>query len=100
MLRFDVQGSPSIPEPGRARALTFLASRLTRDGALVLSSAIHRSQLRNREAVIERLRQLLAEAVVVPKRRRPTKPSSAARERRLTAKKARGRLKRERGELD
>lgn len=97
VLRFDVGASPSIPEPLRRRAMTRLASRLTRDGALVLSSDANRDQPRNRAAVLERLRTLLAEAVAVPKRRRPTKPSAAARERRLAAKRARALRKRDRG---
>ncbi len=96
VLRFDLRKSPSIPEAARTRALTRLASRLSRDGHLVLSSSVHRDQPRNRDAVLERLRQLLAAAVAAPKRRRPTSPSAASREHRLAGKKARGRLKRER----
>ena len=96
VLRFDLRSSPSIPESLRERALTRLASRLTRDGAIVLSSSAYRDQPRNREAVIERLRQLLAAALVTPKRRVPTRASAAAKERRLTAKKVRGKLKRAR----
>jgi ribosome-associated protein len=97
VLRFDLRASPSLPEAARQRALARLASRLTRDGALVLSSDAYRDQPRNRAAVLERLRILLAEAVAVPKRRRPTAPSAAARERRLTEKHLRSRRKRERG---
>jgi ribosome-associated protein len=100
VLRFDVQGSPSLSEAARQRVLARLASRLTRDGVLVLSSSVHREQGRNREAVIERLRLLLADAVTPPKRRRPTRPSAASRERRLEAKKARSRTKRDRGRPD
>lgn len=100
VLRFNLRGSPSIPEPARNRALTRLAPRLTRDGALVLSCGTYRDQPRNREAVLERLRLLLAAAVAVPKPRRPTVPSAAARERRLAEKKVRGRLKRERAIRD
>ena len=96
VLRFDLAHAPSIPEPLRARALRRLASRLTVKGELVLSCATSRDQSRNRAAVLERLRTLLAAAVIPPKPRRPTKPSAAARERRLAAKKARGALKRER----
>jgi ribosome-associated protein len=100
VLRFDLRGSPSLPEAARERALRLLASRLTRDGALVLSSDAYRDQPRNREAVLERLRELLRGAVTVPKRRRPTAPSAAARERRLASKKARARRKRERSRPD
>ena len=100
VLRFDLRHSPSIPEPARQRALGKLASRLTRSGEIVLSCDTYRDQPRNREAVIERLRVLLAEAVAVPRKRRPTRPTRAARERRLDEKKQRGRLKRQRAALD
>jgi ribosome-associated protein len=96
VLRFDLRGTPSLPDAARERALMVLASRLTRDGELVLSSDAYRDQPRNREAVLARLRDLLAAAVTPPKRRRPTKPSAAARERRLTAKHLRARRKQER----
>jgi len=95
-LRFNLRTSPSIPAAARARALARLASRLTREGEIVLSSGVYRDQPRNRDAVLERLRRLLAEAVTVRKRRVPTAPSKAARERRLADKKARARTKRER----
>lgn len=100
VLRFDLRGSPSLPEAVRQRALRQLASRLTVDGALVLSCAVTRDQSRNRVAVLERLRTLLAAAAVPPTPRRKTRPSAAARERRLTAKKVRGALKRERNRQD
>ena len=100
LLRFNLRDSPSLPEPVRQRALAQLATRLTRDGQLVLSSDAHREQPRNREAVLERLRALLAAAAVPPKRRRPTTPGAAARERRLAEKKARAARKRERARPD
>jgi ribosome-associated protein len=55
-----------------------------------------RSQLQNRDAALERLAELVAAALVVPKRRKPTKPTRASKERRLTAKRQRGARKRER----
>ncbi|MBX3027012.1 aminoacyl-tRNA hydrolase [bacterium] len=97
VLRFDLRGSPSLPERVRQRALAQLANRVTGEGVLVLSCATSRDQSRNRALVLERLRALLAAAAVPPRPRRPTRPTAAARERRLTAKKARGALKRERG---
>ena len=96
VLRFALRTSPSLPPAARERALERLASRVTRDGALVLSSDAYRDQPRNRAAVLARLRALLAEAVAVPRRRRPTRPSAAARERRLAEKRARAHLKRQR----
>jgi ribosome-associated protein len=100
VLRFDVQGSAALSDAARARVLARLAPRLTVEGVLVLSCAVHREQSRNREAVLERLRLLLAEALKPVKRRHKTRPTNASRERRLDAKKARGRLKRERNARD
>jgi ribosome-associated protein len=100
VLRFDLRGSPSLPEAERARAMERLASRLTRDGELLLSSGEYRDQPRNRTAVIERLREVLAEAMRPPKRRRPTRPTAGSRERRLQAKKLRGTRKRQRTQSD
>lgn len=60
---------------------------------LHLTAQSERSQLRNREAVTERFRALLAAALHVPKTRRPTKPSAAAKERRIEGKKQRGKIK-------
>lgn len=100
VLRFDLRGSPSLPESARQRALARLAARLTRDGALVLAASAYRDQPRNRAAVLERLRELLAAAVTPPKRRRATRPSAASKERRLEAKKARTRTKRARSRIE
>jgi ribosome-associated protein len=100
VLRFNVRDSPSLTGPVRARILTQLGTRLTRDGDLVLSSSAYRDQPRNREAVLERLRALLGGAAAPRKRRRPTTPSAAARERRLADKKARAARKRERAQLE
>jgi ribosome-associated protein len=99
VLRFDLRCSPSLPDAARQRALTKLASRLTRDGVLVLSSDAYRDQPRNRAAVLGRLQTLLAEALAIPKRRRPTAPSAGARERRITEKKLRAQVKRKRGRV-
>jgi len=85
--------SPSLNEVERARLLDVLGHRLDSEGWLRLVSAATRSQLQNREAVIERLQRLVAAALVPPKRRRKTKPPRAAAERRLDAKKRRSATK-------
>ena len=100
VLRFDLRGSPSLPERMRQRALAQLASRLTSDGVLILSCSTSRDQSRNRAEVLERLRLLLATAAVPPRKRRPTRPTKASQERRIAAKKARGALKRDRVRAD
>jgi ribosome-associated protein len=95
-VRFDVEASRSLGPRQRARLLERLASRLDGSGRLRLVSAAHRSQLQNREAVTARLREVVAAALVVPKTRRPTKPSRAEKQRRLDEKKHRAAVKRER----
>ncbi|MFG3601820.1 alternative ribosome rescue aminoacyl-tRNA hydrolase ArfB [Micromonospora chersina] len=95
-LSFDLAGSPSVPEPLRARALDRLAGRLV-DGVLTVAASEHRAQLANREAARERMAALLREAVAPPpKPRRPTRPSRAAKERRLAEKKRKSQRKRDR----
>ncbi len=85
---WDVAGSPSLTEEQRARLLSRLASRLDGSGRLRLVSGASRSQLRNREEVTERLRRLVAGALVVPRRRKPTRPSRAAKAARLEPSRA------------
>ena len=96
-LLFDVAGSPSLTQVQRERALKALASYIDSDGVLHLVSQTFRSQLRNREEVVERFQTLMRKAMRVPKRRRPTRPSRAAREKRLASKRRRSQIKRQRG---
>ena len=93
---WDVAGSPSLSEEQRARLLFRLATRLDGSGRLRLVSAGSRSQLRNREDVTERLRDLVAQALIVPRRRKATRPTRAAKAARLEAKRRRGATKRDR----
>ena len=93
-LSFDLQRSPSIPETMRARALRRLSGRLV-DGCLVITASERRSQLLNREAARERLEAVLGAALAPgPRSRRQTRPTKAAVERRIKAKKGRGETKR------
>ncbi len=95
-LSFDVQRSPSLPEWARERALERLASRLA-GGVLTVAAAQERSQLLNRQAARERLAALLRDAVAAPPRPRiATRPSRAARQRRLEDKRRRAQTKRNR----
>jgi ribosome-associated protein len=96
-LLFDVTGSPSLTEAQRERALKALAPYIDSDGVLHLISQTFRSQFRNREEAVERFQTLMRRAVKVPKRRRPTRPSRAAQERRLASKRRRSEIKRQRG---
>jgi len=95
-LLFDVANSPSLNETQRQRVLRKLRSRIDKEGTLHLVSQETRSQLRNREEVVDRFQVLVREALHVPKRRRPTRPTRAARERRLEEKRRRSEAKRER----
>ena len=95
-LRFDLRGSPSLPEPVKARLAKLAGSRLTEDGVIVITARRFRSQERNREDARERLIALIRRAADPPKPRRKTRPSTAQREQRLAAKARRAALKRQR----
>ena len=92
-LRFDVRGSPSLPEAVRARLEKLCGNRLTRDGVLVIAAQRYRTQERNRQDALDRLIDLIARAAVAPRPRRPTKPTAGSRERRLAGKKLRATVK-------
>ena len=96
-LRFDVRRSPSLPPHVRARLVRLAGSRLTQDGVLVIMAQRYRTQERNREDARERLIELIRQATVRPKPRRPTRPTAASRERRIEGKKRRAGVKRLRG---
>lgn len=99
-LSLDVAASTAFTAEQRDRVLTRLAGRLT-DGVLTVVAAEHRAQLRNRDAARRRLATLLRDALAPgPARRRPTRPSRSARQRRLEAKRARGEVKRLRGPVE
>jgi len=96
-LRFDVATSPSLPEAVRARLLARRDRRLTDEGVLVISAQRFRTQDRNREDARERLSEILREALHVPKARVATRPTRASKERRITEKKSRAKVKQGRG---
>ncbi|MGZ8308609.1 MAG: alternative ribosome rescue aminoacyl-tRNA hydrolase ArfB [Rhodoplanes sp.] len=96
-LRFDVRRSPNLPDEVRTRLVRLAGRRLTRDGVLVIIAQRFRTQERNREDATERLVSLIRQAAVRPTPRRPTRPTKASRERRLTAKKRRAGVKSLRG---
>lgn len=92
-LRFDVAGSPSLPEPVRARLLAKRDRRMTGDGVLVLSAQRFRTQERNRQDARERLAAFVESGLHAPAPRIATKPSRGAKERRLGAKRERASIK-------
>ncbi|WP_054032660.1 alternative ribosome rescue aminoacyl-tRNA hydrolase ArfB [Desulfatitalea tepidiphila] len=91
-LRFDIPAS-SLPEPFKERLLKLNDQRITREGVVVIKAQEFRSQEKNRAAALARLQQLIRRAVVTPKRRRPTRPSLKARQKRVDQKVRRGRIK-------
>jgi len=97
-LRFDVGNSPSLPGDVRTRLIRLAGRRITQDGILIIEARNFRTQERNREDAILRLVELIRQAVYKPKPRKKTKPSNAAKERRIEGKKKRGKVKRMRQE--
>jgi ribosome-associated protein len=95
-LRFDVDASP-LPAAMKARLIALAGHRMTADHVLLIDSREHRTQTLNREAARARLAALLAEAARPLKKRKPTRPSAASRERRIETKKQRSAVKAGRG---
>lgn len=98
-LRFEAARSPNLPQPVKARLKRLAGRRWTQEGALVIRAEDTRSQARNREIARERLADLIRKALIAPKKRRPTRPTLASKERRLTAKTQRGQVKALRGKV-
>jgi ribosome-associated protein len=93
-LGVDVERTTALSPLLRRRALERLADRLV-DGVITVTASEHRSQLRNREAALTRMAELLREAIAPPAApRKRTRPTKAAREKRISAKKRRGEIKR------
>jgi len=98
-LRFDIAAS-SLPDYYKRRLLTLRDKRLTKDGVIVIKSQQHRSQMRNREDALARLQAMVKSVTVLPKKRKPTKPTKGAKRRRLEGKKKRSQLKATRKNVD
>ena len=96
-LRFDVRGSPSLPNDVSIRAQKLAGARLNQAGEIVIFAQGHRSQEMNRQDAQGRLVALLAKAAVAPKLRRPTRPTKASKEKRLETKAKRSGVKAMRG---
>ncbi len=97
-LRFDIPAS-SLPAALKARLMKTRDRRITRQGVVIIKAQQYRRQEQNREAALERLVQLVRRATVTARRRKPTRPGRAAREKRLNAKTRRGRIKAMRGRV-
>jgi ribosome-associated protein len=95
-LRFALAESTALPDPVKTRLRTLAGRRLTEDGAILIIARNHRTQEHNRREALERLAGLIERALIVPRVRKATKPTRAARERRLEAKGERQRTKQRR----
>lgn len=91
-LRFDIAAS-SLPERVKNRLLAMRDQRISKEGILVLKAQQYRSQEKNREDALQRLKEIIFRAMMQSKKRRPTRPGKAAKKRRLEGKKQRGQLK-------
>jgi ribosome-associated protein len=99
-LLFDMANSTSLSSEQKQRIRSALSGRMDRQGILRVVSQKHRSQEANRRSAVERLRQLLQDALKPVPIRKKTRPSAASRRRRLEEKKQRSQLKRQRAERD
>lgn len=96
-MRFDARRSPSLADAVSTRLQKLAGSRLTQDGVIVITASRFRAQERNRADAVGRLIGLIAEAAVPPVARRPTRPTKAAKAKRLDTKVKRGGVKALRG---
>jgi ribosome-associated protein len=91
-LRFNIFKS-SLPDEVKLRLMLLAGSRLSDDGVLLIDSRTHRTQPQNRQAARERLVELIRKALIRPKPRRKTRPTRAAKEKRIDTKKRRAQVK-------
>jgi ribosome-associated protein len=98
-LRFDVKAS-SLPEVYKERLLTLRDHRISEEGVVIIKAQRYRTQMKNREDALDRLRDLIRRVMVSHKQRHATKPTKSAQQRRLESKTKRGRVKSLRGKVD
>jgi ribosome-associated protein len=98
-LRFDTSRSAALDDEVRERLKRIAGSRMTAEGVILIDARRFRTQAKNREDARERLAALIRSALVRPKRRRKTRPTTASRERRIESKRRRAQTKRGRGRL-
>ncbi|PKM04691.1 MAG: aminoacyl-tRNA hydrolase [Gammaproteobacteria bacterium HGW-Gammaproteobacteria-6] len=98
-LRFDINAS-SLPPFFKERLLALSDQRISKDGVIIIKAQSFRTQEMNRDDAIKRLQELINAAVVVQKKRRPTKPTKGSQQRRMDSKTIRGKAKSLRGKVD
>lgn len=97
-LRFDINAS-SLPDFYKERLLASKDQRITKEGVIVIKAQQFRTQEKNREDALERLRELIKKATVIQKTRRPTKPTKSSQKKRMDKKTQRGKVKAMRGKV-
>jgi len=97
-LRFDINTS-SLPEFYKSRLLKLKDQRISQDGVIIIKAQQYRSQEKNRDAALQRLQELIRSVAITQKKRRPTKPTKASKQRRLEQKVRRGKIKTSRGKV-
>jgi len=97
-LRFNIAAS-LLPQWVKTRLLKMSDHRITPSGDIIIKSQDNRSLLRNKESALERLKELIVKATIIPKKRRPTKPTKNSVKKRLDSKKNRGKIKKSRGRV-
>lgn len=96
---WDIDTSLLVDEQQKARIKEKLANRITGEGFLLVKSQAGRSQLGNKQDVVEKMNELVTKALIIPKKRKPTKPGKAAKEKRIGSKKIQGELKQNRKKI-
>lgn len=97
-LRFDIAAS-SLPDSYKQRLLKLNDGRITQQGVIIIKAQEYRSQEHNRESALRRLQELIKSAVVIPKKRKPSKPTRSSQRKRLDSKSKRGQIKASRGKV-
>jgi ribosome-associated protein len=97
-LRFDIAAS-SLPDHLKERLLCLNDQRITKDGVIVIKAQAHRSREKNREEALQRLHEMVACVAVLPRVRKPTKPTRGSQKKRLDQKILHGRTKAMRGKI-
>lgn len=97
-LRFDIHAS-SLSPLYKERLVNLNDSRITKDGVIIIKAQQHRTQEQNKEDALRRLQTLIQSVTVIPKKRKPTKPSRNAKQKRLDSKAKRGQIKSLRGNI-
>ena len=98
-IRFDVRGSTALSDEDKERVLRINDQRLSKDGVIVIKSQRYRSQDKNRTDALDKMADMIRNALTVKKPRKATKPTKKSREKRLDEKAKRGRLKESRGKV-